>query len=421
MKRIEQLARLLALAALAWLGWSALHPVVGATSAQARVEDAARLTTQWMRDAELSSLHVSVDGTPPRADLDLLGALRHAGTTVTWSGEMPVLAASAEPVPEPLGETRVTVAALAGSRVQVTDDIGPLDSVRVSGAGAELLASDVAMPLHVALGRWVGSVSQRDSLLLRPLLVLGAAGWEAKFTIAALEERGWRVVTRLAVAPTSKVDQGSILPIDTARYSAVVVLDSTAAPLAGAIARYVRSGGGLVLAGGAARIPALGSIAPATLGEHRATRPALVADSVTPRSLARWTLASLRVSATPLARYGSELALAARVVGAGRVVQTGSEESWRWRLEGADGGARSHREYWSRLVSSVAYAPLVARERAERDMSAPRVRIVDALGSPGSPARASSAFDPLGSPAVLALVLGLLLLEWGSRRLRGAR
>src|SRR6185436_5889366 len=81
-----------------------------------------------------------------------------------------------------------------------------------------------------------------------------------KYVLAALEESGWRVETRLLVAPNVYVSAGRIPSLDTSRLAAVVLLDSMALP-SGELARYLRSGGGVVLASGAARNAGLASLA----------------------------------------------------------------------------------------------------------------------------------------------------------------
>jgi hypothetical protein len=112
------------------------------------------------------------------------------------------------------------------------------------------------------------------------------------------------------------------------------------------------------------------------------------------------------------------------------VLQLGYEDSWRWRLEGDDAAPAAHRRWWSAVVGSVAHAPVVARRpvaagalRTRLD-PAPRAALVRALG----PATAGERGGPTVArggrvPDSLLLVVALLalLLEWSSRRLRGAR
>jgi hypothetical protein len=107
------------------------------------------------------------------------------------------------------------------------------------------------------------------------------------------------------------------------------------------------------------------------------------------------------------------------------VVQSGYDETWRWRMAGGDEATSAHREWWSRLVSAVAYAPLVQRASAGEVATdeAPLASLIDALGPP-TPLDAGLAPASEGTRTtrvLFALALGALLLEWASRRLRGAR
>ena len=105
--------------------------------------------------------------------------------------------------------------------------------------------------------------------------------------MAALEERGWKVSSRLRVAPNVFVTQGTPLVLDTAHTGVVIALDSSAASYASAIAAFERNGGGVVLAGDAPLAAGLRALA---LG----------------RAGARVAAASLSfASSTPVARSAS--------------------------------------------------------------------------------------------------------------------
>lgn len=110
---------------------------------------------------------------------------------------------------------------------------------------------------------------------------------------------------------------------------------------------------------------------------------------------------------------------AARRVGAGRVVQLAYEDTWRWRLQGGDGAVAAHRAWWTRAVAAAVAPPLSAPFTAPGAEGAPMARLVDALGPPSDrPAPAA----PRGLPPwLLPAICMILLVEWGSRRLRGAR
>jgi hypothetical protein len=269
-----------------------------------------------------------------------------------------------------------------------------------------------------------------DSVRTGTVVVAGRAGWEGKFVVAALEERGWKVVGRWSIAPGVDVSQGAIT-LDTSLVSAVVALDTSAARLGGALERFVRSGGGLVLAGSSARAPALVSLAPAAAAERinpRATRT----DTLDRGSAGFYALSSLRAGATPLERRQDRIAVAAQRVGAGRVIQVGFDESWRWRMAGGAGSEAAHREWWSRIVGAVVYAPpshpepfvaalLEGRLREGSALSAPLATLIDRLGPGRTAAPANFERWTPDSRVLLALMLTLLLIEWISRRLRGAR
>jgi hypothetical protein len=261
-----------------------------------------------------------------------------------------------------------------------------------------------------------------------------------KFAAAALEERGWTVRARFTVAPGVVVGAGPPGPAgaaaavprpDTAALAAVVALDSSAAPLAPALARYVRAGGGLVLGGEAARVPALAALAPAATG-------AAVDDS----GGAVYPLLRPRADAVPLAwrRVNGARALvaAARRVGAGRVVQLADAESWRRRLRPDDAAAAEHRAWWAQAVAAAAYAPTAAGASDAPDPvsrlappaldPAPLAATVAALGAPDSAARPGpvaptnrpAPFRPPDDRVLVPLALAALLGEVASRRLRGA-
>lgn len=395
------------------------RPAAAPAGERARGAGVRAALVRWSAAPEVREVHVGLDAAPPDTVRDWLAALRGAGVRVRWSGTPAPLAVAVEPVADPAGGARVLVA--TARSVALRDAAGALDSVHPRTTGASLVAS-VTPPVSAALGADTARASQRDSLVLRPVLVLGTAGWEAKFVAAALEERGWRVVTRAAVAPRVTVEQGALGAIDTARYAAVVAVDAGAAPWAAAVAAYVRRGGGLVLAPAAARVPAFSALAPATAGTPSPGNAGVLASADPRRGLPFGALRRPRADAVTLETRGDEVAVAARRVGRGRVVQHGYEESWPWRMAGGDAAPAAHRRWWSGLVSAAAYTPTVPRTEPALD-DAPLARLVSTLGPPvamsrdaAAPARSGGAPWWLFAGAAVAL-----LLEWASRRLRGAR
>jgi hypothetical protein len=251
--------------------------------------------------------------------------------------------------------------------------------------------------------------------------VIGNAGWEGKFIVSALEERGWPVIARFSVAPDVDVGQGILAKLDTSRVAAVVGIDSLVQAQADAIERFVRAGGGLVLAGTASFSPALRSIAPGTLGV-RTRNVVQSADTLRLGSTGFYPVKSLNPGSIALERRSDGIALAARRVGAGRVLQVGYDDSWRWRMAGAQGSERAHREWWSRIISAVAYAPsLGAPVSTSGWQSAPLAGLVDRLGAAtGAPSDRASR-GPIDPRVLLAGIMILLIAEWASRRLRGLR
>ena len=149
------------------------------------------------------------------------------------------------------------------------------------------------------------------------MLVIGDAGWESKFVVAALEEEGWKVDAFIRVAPNVDVTQGSAAVIDTARYSAVVALDGAASPYASRIIEFARTGGGVVLTPQAATPDAMAPLRVGAVGRTTGdARAAQAGGSVTLTTLALAPITSLRSDAVPLERRAGTVATAARRVGA---------------------------------------------------------------------------------------------------------
>ena len=133
-----------------------------------------------------------------------------------------------------------------------------------------------------------------------------------------------------------------------------------------------------------------------------------------------YPLVDLRADAVPLSTRGSLITGAARREGAGRILQLGFDETWRWRMQGGADAVVKHRAWWSRVVASVAATPLAPIAESPSAEGAPLARFVDALGPPVSGAPGSTSPHQLPGWLFPALLL-TLLAEWGSRRWRGAR
>ncbi|MFL5582975.1 MAG: hypothetical protein ACJ8AO_21620 [Gemmatimonadaceae bacterium] len=424
-RRLLELA--LRIAALGLLGWQLARELTPAASPRPRTvtlksSELSKQLPELTLAPHLARLHVEADTLPGRVSRAWLAALARTGTRVSWQGDAMPLAVAAEPTGESAGGTRLLVAARHGALVRVGDAAGVIDSVRVRGGGASVGVASLAGAAWAQAGGTRAVAAPADSALARGVLLFGRPSWETRFVTAALEEAGWKVSLRTPLAPGRMVEQGSVA-LDTARTAAVVALDSSAAAQARAIAGFVRDGGGLIVTSEAASaVPAFAALAPGVAGALAGAVDA-GADSVDRAGLALRAVTPLRDGAVALERRGATVAVAARRVDAGRVAQVGYADTWRWRMSGGDGGAAAHRRWWSALVASVAYLPTVAAAPADASDAAPLAAMVGALGEPTASPPRSTGRAPLEPPRTLlfASVVTLLLAEWLSRRLRGAR
>jgi hypothetical protein len=421
--RLEQALRGIVMAVLAVMLWQSLHQQADSARQMlnARGVDAGALAKWSALPSAPSGIHLRLDRLPSPVERSWLGALAGAGSSVTWSGDVPALMIDAQPVASPAGGTRVLVVAPSGSSVVVDDDIGVIDTVRAQNNGAALSLPSVAGGVSARVRGSLASTVPADSLVLRRVLVVGAAGWESKFVVAALEEEGWKVDAFIRIAPGVDVTQGSAVAIDTSRYSAVVALDGTAAPYVSRLMLFVRSGGGVVMAPQAASLDAMAP--PRVGGLSRSSAPSVVApsESVGLRGLALIPLASLRSDAVVIDKRGQSVAIAARRIGAGRALQFGYEDTWRWRMTGGQQAVRDHRQWWTDQVASVAYAPSVRTTTTPGD-EAPLAAVVAAVGT-NTLSPASTGFSETRH-IWMALLFALLALGLvggvASRRMRGA-
>lgn len=416
----EWLLRAVLFAALAIALWRSLRrDEVIAVSRAVPATALARGIGDAIRNAAITSLDVNMDAMPSAADRDALAALRRAGVSVRWHGAVPALAMEVVRVREPEARSRVLVTSDAGPALALTDSAGLIDSVRATG-GATVDATTVVGAVRAERGRFAALARPPGLEPRRAVLVLGRANWETKFVMQALTESGWVVRGRIPVAPGVVVRDDGLLPIDTSRYDVVIALDSSAADLAPAIARFVAEGGGLIAGGSALTADALRSLAPARAGARKPGRILLGDDTVTTRDLPMRALTTLRGDALPLQREATGVTLAARRAGLGRVLVVGYDESWRWRMLGGVSGPSSHRRWWSGAAGSV--APERSAGATQGADAAPLAALVAALGAPSPPAaqKDSPARNPL--PLVILGILGAALLaETASRRFRGAR
>lgn len=419
--RFEIGCRIAAFGLLGWLLGDSLIPSTARRLERAATTELPARLAVWTRAPSSTALHATFATTPQSWVVDWLAALRHSNHAVSWSGSPPPIAVVAEALADPAGGVRVDIAAPQGSRVLLSDGGGAIDSITIGGFGASAVMPVAIGAIDAQVGGQHAAIAEPSVATARSIVVTGGAGWEGKFIVSALEERGWPVVAKFSVAPGVDVAQGMISSLDTARVAAVIVVDSVARESVTTIERFVRSGGGLVLVGAAAASSALRSLAPGSVGAR--TRPAVhPSDTIRLGTTGFYPVAALNASGISLERRREGIALAARRIGAGRVLQVGYDDSWRWRMAGVEGSERAHREWWSRVAGSVAYVPHQTSPVAAIDLeSAPLARLVDRLGPSHAPPPNLSGRAPLDERLLLVAIMILLIAEWGSRRLRGLR
>ena len=414
---MERAARAALIVLLAVLAYRELRARPEIEPEGADSSDLPAALVRWTARAPAEAV-VSFDGPPSNAERDWLAALSRAGTPVKWHGAAATtLAMAAERMVGPEAAVQVSVAAPDGVRVILADGAGPIDTIVVRGGGAAATVPSLWGDASARVGSWQATTVAPAARAPRRVLLVGGAGWESKFVVTALEEAGWEMDLALSLRPDARVVQGSPAAPDTARHAAIIVLDSIAGPLAARVAAFVRSGGGAILSSDSWLVPAFRDLLAGSAGRAIPARPG------TPRQ----TLETIGVStltpvstASVLARRGSEAIIAARRVESGRVVQVGYDESWRWRMTGPEGSVEAHREWWSRLVSAVAYLPFENAGAGVAVDEAPLAHLTAALG-PESPASVRPMQSSASNAALLALSFILLLGEIASRRLRGAR
>jgi hypothetical protein len=116
------------------------------------------------------------------------------------------------------------------------------------------------------------------------------------------------------------------------------------------------------------------------------------------------------------------------------VLQLGYEDTWRWRMSGGENGVRDHRQWWTGVLSSVAYAPRIPRATTQgigspaqtdrvraADDEAPLANLVANIG-PSTSMGSTSSSRPAGTTMLwLFIALAAALAgEIASRRMRGA-
>ena len=422
---VEWVLHLLAIGLVAWAWWRNAHPMPAAGTAIVSQRGGAlpAALARWSTDGDVAArVHVRFAAVPDATTRDWLAALARAGTTVSWGGDgaaLPATAIDVEPIADPIGLQRASVAAPKGATVVLGDGLGVLDSAVTPSGLVTFRLPEPSGVVTAGVGGTVARAIPADSLTLRRLYVVGGAGWETKFVVRALEEEGWAVDARVEVGPAREVEPAKPIELDTARYAAVVALDSAVARDAPRVARYVASGGGLVIA------PAAATVLPSLIagGAGGMVKGAAVLDDSAPRrGLTLVPVARFASGAVVIERRDSMVTVVDRYVGSGRVAQIGYTDTWRWRMAAGDSGAAAYRDWWSSLVADVAAAPSTARAAALDAEPAPFVAAAERLGGPvDAPLLGRAPADSRWPVWVFASLMIGLIVEWASRRWRGAR
>ncbi len=417
--------RVVSIGVLAWLLWLSLDRGRGATAVTSRMTTLSESLRDWTRSGIApDNISLSLDSVPGKSQRDWLVALEASGSRVSWQGNLPPVGMEVQAVVAPAGGYNILFGAPDRTSVIIADVIGPIDTVIAGAGGGRLSLPSASGPLSARAGGTNATAMLPDTLRIRRVLVLGSADWESKFVIAALEEDGWKVDAQTTVAPGVSVTQGSVGPIDTARYSAVIALDRSASTHGAEIVQYAANGGGVIIAGAAAAIENLSPLITGPAGKvQEASSLATEPGSVTLQSLSLMPIVGVKSDAVILARRGPMTAAAARRYGGGKVAQFGYLDTWRWRMSGTDGSVADHRRWWTNVVASVAYAPSGHAANMPNTDAAPVASLVESLG-PASSGRAGSLASAAGSTTLwwLFTILSLSLLsEWISRRTRGER
>ncbi len=463
---IERMCRVLALAALIAAIWWMWKPDLSAVpdgrtrmfSVDDRQSELANDIARFLRDPARSSdtLLASLNALPGPSARALLGAVAAAGLPFQWldSSGARGLALSVTRDASPAAPVELRASWPMGTLpLVITDRGGLIDSLdpgadsrvtnpsshdsRVLQVSAWRLAA-ASSPVEARLGHSVAIQQEHAARPPKRVMLVGTPSWESKFTTVALEEAGWVVDSRIQLSPTAFSESGNPGRLDTARYDVVVVVDSMQVDAA-AIRRFVRLGGGLVLTGDALRIPELADLRPARAIRLQAAIAGALLGPAPRDGLESWLLSAEPGAETLVASNranGSPLVLARRD-GAGRVLAMAYRQLWRWRMEGSDEGMSEHRNWWSAVLAAAAFSntgqsgavmadPFPGDAAPWADMAAMAGMPLDSVQTGVIPlsrdSRTRALAYRLPLPAILFAVMAIsLLVEWTSRRLRGAR
>ena len=384
------------------------------------------------------SIGVTLRAPPDARTRAVLRAIRGSGRIValTASSALTPVAVTVEEEWRASGGTRVQVVASGPAPVAVSDAAGLVDTMRVDTAGMRVRSGPVQGALRVDLPATHAAAAVLGAGVpdAARVLVAGAVSWESRFLVAALEEAGWPVDASIVLSPKVTIAQGAVRTPSRSRHAIVVVLPGAPSSVAAALPQFVRAGGGVIIVGEAARLASLASIRAGAPGVT-VTGEVGAEQSAEPRhGLDLVPITSLADGSVSLEARDGRIAIAARRVGAGRVVQVGYENSWLWRMAGDDDAPVAHRRWWSSLLSGIVpLAAPVSRSPAdvEHDTldAAPVAELAGALGLPVMRAEPLAAMkrQTIGASVLqllevrwlFAVIVLSLVASWTLRRWRG--
>ncbi len=435
---LERTLRTSAVAALLYAWWlTGRTPASGSEAPLVADADSALTAPQLaqrLADPMRQQLHLSLTAVPDAASRAVLHAADHAGVDVSWqsrdsAAQLTSIALSALPLADPAGGTVLRVAVRDSAMIALADSVGWIDSAQTESGGVSWTLPSTRRQYSVSHQGTIARVNSADSAAIGRLRLFAAPGWEARFVMRALEESGWNVDAAFAVAPRATVTAGLLAPLDTARYAAVIALDSTAWLQASAIERFVRSGGGLVLFADAARGSAMRALRAGESATTVSGVPGALQTTAPREGLPLVPIISLAAGAVPIersARAGAPLAIAARTVGVGRVLHVGYRDTWEWRMLGNESAPTDHRAWWQSLVHRTAFVSHRGTDQWSTfpGEAAPLADLVARVGPPGlqNASTVTENLAPVAPPVWLFALAGTALLAaWWSRRLRDAR
>jgi hypothetical protein len=424
----------LAFGCMALLLWRSLSPDTARRSLVS-------VDVRGQLDVPLSTLIVTASDTmdvrlqsaPDGRARAALRALRSSGHALRLSSDHALIpvAVSAEAEWRASGGSHVQAVGVDSVAAVISDAAGVIDSTMFAHTGLQSRTGPVQGVLHVDAQSVRAAVAPlfAGSPQTARVLVLGNATWESRFLITALEESGWPVDAAVSLSPKVTVAQGPTRVPNRDRHSIVVVLPGTSASAMAALPEFVRRGGGLVIVGAAARSGALSSLRAGTPGGTLAGEVGAESGTEPRHALDLIPIAELADGGVTLELRDSRITIAARRVGAGRVVQVGYDNSWLWRMGGNDDSPIAHRRWWTAILSGVVpqTAPASTMRLDPEHDTLSAAPIAALARDVGLPVVRASSVDTLSQSFIASLnprwLLWLavlsLVMSWMLRRWRG--